>query len=210
MFSGIIEAVGILESQVKSGGGVRMSVDVGRLPMPPVPGDSLAVDGACLTVERLRGRRAEFMLSRETIARTRFGKLRHGARVNLERPVRADQMLGGHIVTGHVDGLARARRVRKQGDAAEIELEVDRSFEPMLVGKGSVAINGVSLTVASLNESAFTVALIPYTLEHTNLSALVPGDLCHFEADIIGKYVVKYLSTLEVGRVKLRERKSAN
>ncbi|MEW6365557.1 MAG: riboflavin synthase [Acidobacteriota bacterium] len=206
MFSGIIEAVGSLESLVRTGAGARMIVDVRALAVLPAPGDSVAVDGACLTVEQVKGTRVELALSEETLQKTRFAALRRGARLNIERAVRADQALHGHIVTGHVDGMADVVRVQRGHDSTVVEFSVDRRFETMIVPKGSVAINGVSLTVASLSGRAFSVALVPYTLRNTNLPDLSTGDRAHFEADIIGKYVLRYLSTLPITRDDLRER----
>lgn len=200
MFSGIIESMGTLESCSRTRGGARMVVDVRGLAAAPAPGDSIAVDGVCLTVEKVERGRASFVLSEETLRKTRFGALHAGASLNLERAVRAEQALGGHIVTGHVDGMCSVRGIRKGGDSAEVEFSIAPAQEMMLVPKGSVAINGVSLTVASLGRKSFKVALIPYTLRATNLSAIAAGQSAHFEGDIIGKYVFRYMSRLGARR----------
>ncbi len=208
MFSGIIEAMGSLETIGRTGGRVRLRVDQGAWNCRLSPGESVSVDGVCLTVERQSGKSIEFSLSGETLSRTRFSKLYRGTRLNLERAMRADQLLGGHIVTGHVDGVAVVRKVKKLSDSTEVEFSIPSGFEPMLVSKGSVAINGVSLTVATLTKRAFSVALVPYSLRQTNLDNLTPGESVHFEADILGKYVINYLRALPIGRGASLERKS--
>ncbi len=206
MFSGIIEGMGGLVQFVRTGQGGRLTVSPPQFDESPRPGDSVSVDGACLTVERRGAAGLEFELSRETLARTRFARLGRGARLNLERALRAGSRIGGHFVTGHVDGMAAVRRMRRFENSTEVEFSAPRGFEELIVEKGSVAINGVSLTVAARTTRTFRVALIPYTLRSTNLADLAPGDSVHFEADMLGKYVVQYLRSLPRGSLSVKGR----
>jgi len=163
-------------------------------PLPDlVPGESIAVDGVCLTAIDCAPSRFEADVSPETLRRTKLGRLTPGHRVNLERALRLADRLGGHIVTGHVDGLGRVTAIRPQGDFVEIDVDVGAEVSRTLVEKGSVAMDGISLTIASCQGQRFTVALIPTTLAATTLSDRRVGDEVHIETDILGKYVEKLL-----------------
>jgi riboflavin synthase len=195
VFTGIIEARGTVRSAERRGDVLVVQVACDRL-APGLPmGGSIAVNGCCLTAVEISGDSFTCELTEETLRRTAFGdRLRPGVVVNLERPMRADGRFDGHIVQGHVDGVGRVREMVRQGDTAELSVGVDRSLERYLVAKGSVALDGISLTVAQLVPGAFTVALIPYTLEHTNLGAARPGDPVNIEVDVIAKYVERLLA----------------
>jgi riboflavin synthase len=157
-------------------------------------GGSIAVAGCCLTAVEVDPRGFVCELTEETLRRTAFEtRLRPGATVNLERPMRASGRFDGHIVQGHVDGVGRVRSFRNEGRAAELAIEPPPDLERYLVAKGSVAVDGVSLTVASLDPGVFTVALIPYTLDETSLCELHAGDPVNLEADVIAKYVERLL-----------------
>jgi riboflavin synthase len=157
-------------------------------------GASIAVNGCCLTALTSERSVLACDLSPETLARTAFGeRLRPGTLVNLERPLRADGRFDGHIVQGHVDGVGRISALRRQGDGAELEVEVPPALTRYLVEKGSVAVDGISLTVAALGPATFTAALIPYTLAHTNLAEARPGGRVNLEVDILAKYVERLL-----------------
>ena len=152
-------------------------------------GESVAVSGVCLTVvDSLPGVLA-FDLAEETLRVTTLGGLGAGDPVNLERPLRFDGRLGGHLVLGHVDGVGRVTRVRPEGEGTRVDVEVPARLRPLLIPKGSVAVDGVSLTVAALEEDAFAVALIPHTLAVTTLGQRRGGDPVNLEMDVIGKYV---------------------
>ena len=156
----------------------------------------MAVNGCCLTAVEVGPRGFTCELTPETLARTRFDeRLREGVRVNLERPLRADGRFDGHIVQGHVDGVGRVTSLRRLGESAELEVEAPPELLRYLVLKGSVAVDGVSLTVAGLAGGVFGVALIPYTLEHTNLGDAGPGGHVNLEADLIAKYVERLLGS---------------
>ena len=199
MFTGIVRELGSLTAAPEDSGqgGVRLrighSAEIGRLLSP---GSSLAVSGVCLTVLDTDSRSeivSEVELSRETLVRTRLGRLCAGDRVNLEPALRAGDPLGGHWVQGHVDTLAALVRRDDREAHSEFTVAIPRGMEPYVVEKGSVALDGVSLTVASCNSESFTVALIPHTLEVTTLGLARPGSRFHFEADVLAKYVERML-----------------
>jgi riboflavin synthase len=197
MFTGIVVERGRLTGDPlpSEQGGVRLSIshssEVGaRLGI----GASLAGAGVCLTVVAGDATRSEVELSRETLARTRLGRLRGGDQVNLEPALRFGDAMGGHWVQGHVDGLVRLLRRSDWELHSEFEIELPAGLEACVVEKGSVALDGVSLTVAALKPRSFTVALIPHTLEVTTLGDARPGDAFHYEADILAKYVERALT----------------
>jgi riboflavin synthase len=195
MFTGIIEEVGRVARVEKRGTIVAVEIAAERTLRDLPIGGSIAVSGCCLTAVRLLDRTFACELTPETLARTRFGAgLAPGLLVNLERPLRADGRLDGHIVQGHVDGIGRVQSVQPQGEAAEMTLAVPSGTERYLVEKGSIAVDGVSLTVARLDSASFTVALIPHTLANTNLRALAPGDPVNLEFDVLAKHVERLLA----------------
>ena len=155
------------------------------------PGDSLSVDGVCLTVTEIAGDTVATDIGPETARLTTLGILDAGARVNLERAARADTRLGGHLVQGHVDATTTVDRVEAEGDSYWIGFALPSEFSHLLVAKGSIAVNGVSLTVAHLEPARFEVMIIPFTWEHTNLSALQVGSAVNLECDMVGKYVAR-------------------
>ncbi len=195
MFTGIIEETGTIE-QVESRRDVLVVGIRARRVLEELPlGGSVAVNGCCLTAASLNDTGFACELTAETLRRTAFDeRLRPGVRVNLERPMRASGRFDGHIVQGHVDGLGAVRELKRLGDSAELTVAQPPALEPYLVEKGSVAVDGVSLTVASLGPGVFTVALIPYTLSETNLADRRPGDKVSLEADVIAKYVERLLA----------------
>ncbi len=198
MFSGIVEETGVTESAARQGDVLRVRIAARRVLAGLGVGGSVAVSGCCLTAVEVDAEGFVCELTEETLRRTAFeSRLRPGARVNLERSLRADGRFDGHIVQGHVDAVGRVRDLRRLGASAELQVEVPGALERYLVEKGSVAVDGVSLTVATLGERAFTVALIPYTLEETSLRDLVRGDPVNLEADVVAKYVERLLSKRE-------------
>jgi len=194
MFTGIVEETGTVRALAGEGGVVRVEIAAGTLAQGLPIGGSIAVNGCCLTAAAVGAGGFACDLTRETLARTAFDeRLRPGVLVNLERPLRADGRLDGHIVQGHVDGLGRIVLLRRQGEAAELIVEPPPELERYLVEKGSVAVDGISLTVASRGPGRFTVAVIPYTLARTNLAQARPGDRVNLEVDILAKYVERLL-----------------
>ncbi len=190
MFTGIIENVGELVSLERKGRTAKVTVKAG-LPLGEIEiGESIAVNGACLTVEKIAAGTIRFHALAETLSRTNLGGLRAGDRVNLERAMKLGGRLGGHIVTGHVDFCAKVLSAGQNGDDFELRIAFPPEQRDYFVPKGSVAINGVSLTIASLSDDSFTVCLIPVTRSATNLDSLSAGSLANIETDILGKYVV--------------------
>jgi len=193
VFTGIIEAVGRVEKIERRGGLAALVVAAPDVTGGVRIGDSVAVNGCCLTVTAIEGERLSFEAVQETLDRTSLGDLGSRSRVNLERAMRADGRLDGHIVQGHVDGTGRVRALERAGDDVRLFVDCDEGVARYLVEKGSIAIDGVSLTVVGVSDSGFDVALIPHTLVETNLSDRAPGDRVNLEADVLGKYVVRYL-----------------
>jgi riboflavin synthase len=198
MFTGIIRHIGEVRTVERRGSAARLAIDVGPLAQGLGPGDSVAVDGACLTVASLDATMAWFDVVAETLSRTTLGALSSGSRANLERSLRMDSALDGHLVQGHVDGIASLRSVRRGGQELW-DFEGPVSLTEQMVSKGSVTLAGVSLTLAEVGEGRFSVALIPTTLEETTLGTLSVGDPVNVETDLIGKYVARYLSRVGQG-----------
>ena len=195
MFTGIVEDAGTVMEVGRDADVVVVRIDGGRAAAKLRAGDSIAVNGCCLTAVTVK--RGEFVchLTAETLARTSFAAtLRPGARVNLERPMPASGRFDGHIVQGHVDGVGTVVRLDRDTRAAELVVGAPAGLLRYLVEKGSVAVDGISLTVAALRRRAFTVALIPYTLERTNLDAARPGTRVNLEVDVIAKYVERLMT----------------
>jgi len=196
MFTGIIEALGEVRSVARDGELVRLVLEVGPVAQGVALGDSVAVNGACLTVTRIEGTRLSFDAVRETLDKTSLGGLEVGSKVNLERSLRAGAGLDGHIVQGHVDATGRVERMEREGDDVRLHVACAPDFAALLVDKGSVAIDGVSLTVVEARDDGFEVALIPHTLERTILDHYELGRTVNLEADVLGKYVHRYLERI--------------
>ena len=191
MFTGIIEAIGTVRQLTRHPTGARVEIAAATIAQATRPGDSLAVEGACLTVTALAGETMACDLSAETLARTTLGALRVGTRVNLERPLRLGDRVGGHLVSGHVDAVGQLVGRIPQGDGAVYRIRFPASLASLLVPKGSVAVDGISLTVAALTRERFDVAVIPYTLRGTTLAEKRVGARLNLEADLVGKYVTR-------------------
>jgi riboflavin synthase len=190
MFTGLVEAVGEIADVKPTAAGFRLRVST-PLASELSNGDSLAVSGVCLTVIAADADTVHVDVSPETVRVTTIGALRPGSIVNLERPLRADARLGGHFVQGHVDDTATVEDLRRDGDSYWLGISFAAALAPYIVRKGSVAVNGVSLTVAGLDDGRFDVQIIPYTWAHTNFHALEVGDQVNLECDILGKYVAR-------------------
>lgn len=199
MFTGIVTATGTVRRLARRSEGLELALDAGALAGELRVGDSLAVNGVCLTVRDLRRETVVADLMPETARVTTLGGLRAGDRVNLEPALRLGDRLGGHLVTGHVDGTGTVRAVRREGNAVVMEVAAPPAVSRYLVPKGSVAVDGVSLTVAGCAADGFTVSLIPHTLAVTTLGRLRPGDRVNLEADLVGKYVARHLEAAGAG-----------
>ena len=194
MFTGIIEAIGTVREFMGKPDGAGMHIEAGPLVEELHPGGSIAVDGACLTVTELTGYGFRCDLSTETLVRTTLGSLRVGSPVNLERPLRLGDRLGGHLVTGHVDVIGQVSGRSAQGNGELWRFRFPLELAPLLVMKGSIAVDGISLTVAELSRDVFGVALVPHTLRHTTLERKRVGDAVNLEADLLGKHVARLLA----------------
>ena len=203
MFTGIVEETGTVEQVVPGDESIRLTLSLGVCGDDLKVGDSLAVNGCCLTVAALsvRGRkkRARFDLLQETWKRTNLQFVEQGSLVNLERSLRADSRLGGHFVTGHIDGTGKIKRWEKSGDDHILEIAAPASIMRYIVAKGSVAVDGISLTVASVKKRSFGIWIIPHTFQVTALQSRQCGDLVNLEPDMLGKYVEKFIGT-QTGR----------
>ena len=190
MFTGIVEAVGTLAEVKGTGGGFRVRIQT-PLSAEMKEGDSLSVNGVCLTVILIDGDHILADVGPETSRVTTFGALQRGQEVNLERPVRGDGRMDGHFVLGHVDGVGVIEEIRQEGESRWLTVGFPPALAPYFIRKGSVAVDGISLTVAGLGERQFDVMVIPYTWGHTSLKGLRKGDKVNLECDMIGKYIVR-------------------
>jgi riboflavin synthase len=201
MFTGLIETVGTVAELKSAPAGFRIRIRT-ELASILSPGDSLAVNGVCLTVVVADRGEVHADVGPETARVTTLGELRHEQRVNLERPMRADGRVGGHFVQGHVDGTGIVDQIRPEGDSHWLTISFDTSLSPWLIRKGSIAVDGVSLTVAGLVTNAFDVMIIPFTWANTSLSSLKVRDRVNLECDMIGKYVARAVALAEEGKLK--------
>lgn len=194
MFTGLIEDVGRVGALTRKKGSAILTVETKLAARAMALGASVAVNGACLTVvKKLKGA-FTVDVSPETLVRTNLAQLERGNLVNLEQSMRLQERLGGHLVTGHVDGVARVESIRKQGEFTIFDFRLPVRLGAFLVAKGSVAVDGISLTVNDRRRGGFSVAIIPFTLRHTNLQARSLGDKVNIETDLIGKYVHSFMS----------------
>ncbi len=194
MFTGIVQAVGRVLPAGSGGGARRIAIDTGGLVTAGWQrGDSVAVAGVCLTVVAVADGRFEAELSGETLARTTLGRLAAGDAVNLEAALRATDALGGHLVSGHVDGVARVRECREAGGALHATIEAPPALARFIAEKGSVALDGVSLTVGRVAAAAFEIDLVPHTRAVTTLGALAPGLALNLEVDLVARYLGRLL-----------------
>lgn len=195
MFTGLIEDLGRVYRWRRGKGGGTLTLITG-LPLRKVDiGSSIAVNGACLTVIGKGRGRFTVEVSPETLDRTNLREVRLGDAVNLERPIRLMDRLGGHLVTGHVDGVGVTEEIKKKGQFTFFSFQVPAALGSLLVGKGSIAVDGISLTINDCKKLRFSVAVIPFTLKHTNLLQCRVGDKVNIETDIIGKYVQRLLAS---------------
>ncbi len=194
MFTGIVREIGSVISVTGTGDARELVVEAPASAPLAGLGDSIAIDGTCLTVTAVKGALVSFHAGRETLVRTTLAALSVGARVNVEPALRAGEPLGGHLVQGHVDGTGCIQSVEAEGDGLRVIVEAPETILRYCVEKGSITVDGVSLTVAELHDDSFGVALIPHTLEVTTLGALVPGRAVNLEVDVLAKYVERLLA----------------
>jgi riboflavin synthase len=196
MFTGLIAEVGTVLRLAQKGAEAELFVSCGQIIQGAKPGDSICVDGACVTVERLTKEGFTAFLSLETLNRTTLGDLSPGAAVNLEAALRPTDRLGGHLVQGHVEGVGTVLALERVGEGATLRVELPEELVPFAVSKGSIALAGVSLTVAALRGREVEVAVIPASLKVTTLGSATPGRRVNVETDVVGRYIVAYLRGL--------------
>ena len=205
MFTGIIEEIGTVKEFSKSNKNALIVVECKKVIETGNDGtkigDSIAIDGVCQTVTKIDKNSFSAQVSSETLGVTTFSRFKAGIKVNLERALTLNQRLGGHIVSGHADGVAKVKSIQQDGEFWDVKFEVEKDLAKYIVKKGSVSLNGISLTVANIISNEFSVAIIPHTFENTNLINLKSGDFVNIEIDILAKYVEKFLSTGNNGAI---------
>lgn len=196
MFTGIVRELGSIVAVEGGEEGVRLTVDAPRVAPLIEIGGSVAINGVCLTAERVEGTRLVFHAVPETLARSTLGELARGAVVNLEPALRAGDAMGGHVVQGHVDGIGRVQSIEAEGEGLRVIVEASPTTLRYCAVKGSITVEGVSLTIAELHDDTFGLALIPHTIAETTLARLVPGQRVNLEVDVLAKYVERLLPPL--------------
>jgi riboflavin synthase len=195
MFTGIIEKICSVKSVSRSGSSMLLTIDLGELAEESKIGDSIAINGVCLTIAGLERSLAKFELSAETLTKSTLVNLQPSAKVNIERPLKLSDRFGGHFVLGHVDGTAIIKSIDRNGEYADMTFSAGPELLSQMVAKGSVAVDGISLTIASMDRMSFSVAIIPETLKRTTLSGAKIGDSVNIETDIIIKTIKKQLDS---------------
>ena len=196
MFTGLIETVATITSALRSEAAIRLSIDLGSLANEIKIGESIAINGVCLTVSELRGNLAGFDISGETLEKSTLSGLKPASQVNIERALKATSRIDGHFVAGHIDGVATIKVIEKAGQFANIKFTAEPELLGQMVVKGSVAVDGISLTISDLDRDSFSVAVIPVTLQKTTLGKAKTGDSVNIETDIIVKTVKRQLEKI--------------
>ena len=197
MFTGIIQAMGTVQTLSRGSAGARLVLAAPDLPRPITDGASICVSGACLTVTKSDEKNVEFDVVPETLTRSTLGSLKPGDRVNLEPSLRAGDRMDGHIVQGHIDGIARIAQIQRDSGGHVIRFTPDEELMPYIIPKGSVAIDGISLTITGVNEGTFGIAIIPTTLEWTTLGSARVGDRVNVETDIMARTIVTTMQRMQ-------------
>jgi len=205
MFTGIIEGLGTITKTRPSGQGKRLTIEADYLLDHTKIGDSIAVSGACLTAVMIEGKSFEVDVSPETLSKTTFGKAKIGDRVNLERALRLSDRIDGHLVSGHIDGIGSVKNIKTLGNAIIITFEVPEFLSRYMIRKGSVAVDGISLTINNCDKRSFEVSIIPHTAKLTNIGLKKIGDHVNIETDMIGKYVERFIITDDYEKEKAKK-----
>ena len=192
MFSGIIEEIGVISDITNAEKSKRLTVDCNKVLDGVSIGDSISVNGVCLTAVKIREHQFEADVINETLIKTNLKSLSKGSEVNLERSLQYNQRVGGHLVQGHIDTIGKITNINKTDEWTEVMIDIDNDFKKYCIYKGSIAIDGVSLTIANIDKNIIKVALIPHTLEHTISSNYIDGHLVNIETDMYGKYIENF------------------
>jgi len=196
MFTGLIEKICTVKSASRIAGSMVLTIDLGAIADESKTGDSIAINGACLTITRLQGSLASFDVSAETLTKSTLGNLKPSSQVNIERSLKFNDRFGGHFVLGHVDGTATINAIDKMGEFANIKFAAKTELLDAIIPKGSVAVDGISLTIATVDKNSFGVSIIPETLKRTTLGKVKIGDFVNIETDIIVKTIKKQLDEI--------------
>jgi riboflavin synthase len=196
MFTGLVEAICLVKSIRQASGGAVLTVDLGELGRDSKIGNSISINGVCLTISELSANTVTFQLGPETLKKSALGRLKPGSSVNVERAMKATDRFGGHFVQGHIDGTATIKAIKQTGNFADIEFSAEPELLDQMVVKSSVAVDGISLTIAGMNDRSFSVALIPETLKRTTLGTAKVGDVVNIETDIIVKTVKRQIDKI--------------
>lgn len=191
MFTGIVEELGIVRSFARAGAGAKLCIESKLAASDGKLGDSISINGSCLTAVDINGQLLTFDISAETLERTNLGRLKAGEKINIERSLRADSRLGGHFVTGHIDCIGKIASKEDKGEFIRVAIEIPRDFMVFLVEKGSIAVDGISLTINALSNNSFDVMVIPHTISVTGLTHKKKGDFVNIEVDMLAKYANK-------------------
>ena len=195
MFTGLVEEIGVISSIQNINNALYINVTANKIIKGLKIGDSIAINGACQTVIELKDNEFKVYASNETVNVTNFLSYKKGSFVNLERPLKLDARLDGHIVSGHIDTTAKIYAIRQIAETREFEFEIDMKYKNQLVPKGSISVDGISLTIADVTDNKFKITVIPHTYNSTTMKYLKIGDIVNIETDIIGKYIENYLSS---------------
>jgi riboflavin synthase len=201
MFTGIVEELGKVKTLARTAGAARLTISASTVLGGTAPGDSICVNGVCLTVVEIGTAQFSADVAQETLKVTNLGDLRAGQQVNLERALQLSARVGGHLVTGHVDAVGRIREKREEGNSWRVFIEAPETALRYVIKKGSIAVDGISLTIADLDKAVFSIAMIPHTAKLTTLGFKAAGDSVNLETDIIGKYVERLLAGRVAGGV---------
>jgi len=206
MFTGLVEEIGEVYSLNKRADGLVLGVKANKVLEDTKLGDSIAVNGVCLTVVKIDNNKLFFEVSNETLKKTNLKTIKQREKVNLERALKASDRLGGHIVQGHIDAEGKIKSMVNLGKHTQLKVEIPKDYSLFIIEKGSIAIDGISLTINSIENNVISINIIPHTLENTNLKHKKVGDNVNIEFDIFGKYILKAISIMDLDKIK-KERK---
>ena len=205
MFTGIIEHLASVKNLSLKAGRGELFLDFSDFYDDLALGESIAINGVCLTIKEISGKDVSFDVSSETLKKTTLGNLRYAENVNVERALRVGDRIGGHFVTGHVDGISTVKGKKQSADQCTMSFSVEKIFTDMMIEKGSIAIDGISLTIVDLADGGFSVALIPYTLASTTLGFKKVGDPVNIEIDMMGKWIKRLLANIHEKNVRITQ-----